>query len=269
MKRLVKLCSVMLLLALVLPVTAHADVIYEPFDSFYERYRSECLYVGRNYTAIAPSGTITLYESPQNPAVEAAYPNGTALYVSYKYQDADGVLWACCDNWEAEVTGWAPMEYLELIYDGQSFFEEYGDQYIPVKITLDAAELTGKTVYFWEYPGSRDYIALELSADYRPDFQESYTDDAGDQWLRCGYYMGIRGMWVNRDNPTADFDTLFPDAPEETEAVVTAPRASEVAEEISPAGSNVTLTVILAVAAVVAVTAALLIVLKKKNTDSC
>ena len=267
MKRLIKLCCIMLLVAL-LPMTARADVIYEPFDSFYEAHRETCTYVGRSYTTNSPNGAVTLYGSPVDERVEKAYPNGSTLYVSYTYQTVDGILWACCDNWEDDVTGWAPMEYLELIYDGQSFFEEYGDQFVPVKIELDAAELTGKTVYFWEYPGSRDYIALELSADYLPDFQESYTDEFGDQWLRCGYYMGIRGMWINLDNPTADFDTLFPHAPEETEPAATAPRAAEVADEITPAGSNLKLTVILAVSSVVAVTAALLIVLKKKNANS-
>lgn len=264
MKRIGIFCCVLLLLAL-LPVTAHADVIYEPFDSFYEAHRGECTYVGRSYTATAPNGTLTLYGSPEDPGVEKAYPNGTALYVSYTYQAADGVLWACCDKWDEDVTGWAPMEYLELIYDGISFEEEYGDQFVPVQVTLAAEEWAGKEVYFWQYPGSSTYILMPMEADYLPDFQTSYTDSDGAQWVRCSYYMGIKGYWVNLNDPTADYETLFPDAAEETVPTETEPAPTAMVEEIKPAGNGLKLTVTAAVAAVVIVTAALLIVLKKKR----
>lgn len=265
MKRMVRICAMILLAALLVPMSVRADVIYEPFNDFYEENRDTCTYVGRSYTTNGPNGTVTLYRSPANPGVEKTYSNGIALYVSYTYQTADGILWGCCDNWDDDVTGWAPMEYLELIYDEQSFTEEYGDQFTPVQITLDAAELTGKTVYFWEYPGSCDHIAVELSADYRPDFQESYIDGNGVQWLRCGYFMGIRGKWINLNDPTADYETLFPDAGEETAPTETELIITEQAVEIKPAGKSEKIIVIVAVAAVVAITAVMLVLLKKKQ----
>ena len=264
MKKITKICCILLLAALLVPVTARADVIYEPFDSFYEEHRDECTYVGRSYTANGPNGTVTLYASPVNPGVEKTYPNGTALYVSYTYQTADGVLWGCCDYWD-DVTGWAPMEYLELIYDGISFEEEYGDQFVQTQIVMVTDEEEGETIYFWEYPGSRDYIDVTIRKDYAPEFQTSYTDANGNEWVRCSYYMGIKGYWVNLNNATADYETLFPDAAEETVPAQTESPATERVKEIVPAGTNVKWTVILAVSAVVAVTAALLIVLKKKK----
>lgn len=268
MKKLTVLICALLLAILHLSISASADVIYEPFDSFYEQHRSECLYVGRSYTAVGPNGNITLYKSPNDAETEKTYPNGTALYVSYQYQDVDGILWACCDNWDDNITGWVPMEYLELIYDGQSFYEEHADQIIPVQISLDSAELTGKTVYFWEYPGSSDYIDVEMSADYRPSFQESYTDENGTEWIRCGYFMGIKGKWVNKNQPTADYDTLFPNRVDETEPVATVTASVEPVEpvdEIKPAPSGSIWILTVAVAAVAATAGMLLVILKKKE----
>ena len=265
MKRITVFVCMVLIAALTLPMVGRADVIYEPFDSFYESHREECTYVSRSYTASGPNGTVTLYRSPSDPTVEKEYPNASVLYVSYTYQTSDGVLWGCCENWEDDVTGWVPMAYLELIYDEQSFSEEHRDAIVPVRVTLEAAELDGKTVYFWAYPGSRDYIEVELTADYLPEFQESYTDENGVQWLRCGYYMGIKGKWVNLSNPTADYETLFPNAPAETVPAQTEPAPIETMEEIKPAGTGLKLIVTVAVAAVVIVTAVLLIALKKKK----
>ena len=264
MKRLMRLCCCLLVL-LLLPVTAQADVIYMPFDSFYDQHMADCTYVSRNYKAKGPNGDVTLYVSPEDAQVEAVYPNGTALYVSYTYQAGDGVLWGCCDNWDDGSTGWAPMEYLELIYDEKSFSEEYGHLFVPVQVALDAEELTGKTVYFWNYPGSPDYIEVEMSADYRPEFQQSYTDEKGMEWIRCGYCMAIKGKWVNLNNPTADYDSLYPQQMEETVPAETAPAPTELVEEIKPAGNGEKLTVILAVTAVAAITAVMLVVLKKKK----
>lgn len=266
MKRMMRICCFVLLMTLMLPITARADVIFEPFDNFYELHRKECTYVGRGYKANGPNGTVTLYESPADPGVKGTYQNGAVLDVSYSYQAADGVIWACCDKWDENVTGWVPMGYLELIYDGISFKEEHGDELVPIQMALEGEELNGAEIYFWEYPGSTSCVQVPMQTDYRPEFHTSYTDDSGNEWAQCGYYLGIKGHWVNLSDPTADYDTLFPNALEETTPAVTEITATEIAEEITPAGTNLKLTVTLAVAAVVATTAALLLLLKKKKT---
>ena len=94
MKRILRICCMMLLAAFLLPLTAQADVIYEPFDSFYEQHRRECTYIARNFTAMGPNGDVTLYTSPEDASVVKTYPNGTVLDVSYSYQADDGVIWA-------------------------------------------------------------------------------------------------------------------------------------------------------------------------------
>ena len=265
MKRIMRICCMLLLIALLLPLAVQADVIYEPFDSFYEQHRRECTYVSRNYTASGPNGNVTLYESPLDPKEEKIYDNGTVLSVSYSYEAVNGVIWACCDNWEDGTTGWVPMEYLELIYDGKSFAEEYGDKFVALEMQLDVSIPEGESIRFWEYPGSKDYIEGPVGFDRGPSLHTGYTDDYGYEWGQCGYFMGIKGMWINLSNPTADYETLYPDMPEETLPPETEVLATESVEEIKPAGNNEKLIVTLAVAAVVAVSAVMLVMLKKKK----
>lgn len=265
MKRMMRICCMLLLVVFLLPLIAQADVIYEPFDSFYEQHRRECTYVARRYTAKGPNGDVTLYTSPEDSNVEKIYANGTVLDVSYSYQAEDGVLWACCDNWDDGVTGWIPMAYLELIYDGKSFTEEYGDKFVPVQMSLDTSNLDGKEICFWVYPGSAEYIQVPVGEDYSPEFFNTFTDDHGYEWGQCGYFRGIKGHWINLNDPTADYQTLYPDMPEETAPAETEAAATEQVEEIKPAGNGEKLVVILAVTAVVVATAVMLIVLKKKQ----
>ena len=68
-------------------------------------------------------------------------------------------------------------------------------------------------------------------------------------------------MWVCLDDPTADYDTLYADhAPQ----AVTHPTRDGIAEEIKPAGPDMTL-VLLAVCAVAAVSAGFLWLTRKKK----
>lgn len=279
MRKIRTICSIIfliiLLAGLVIPLSARADVIYEPWDSFYEEKREECTYVNRNFTAAGPNGKVTVYEDPMTPTTVAELPNGTTMTISYTYDTEDGILWGCCDIWEQNITGWVPMDYLELIYDGISFEEEYGERLLAEEGSI-GGEYRGKTIYFVQYPGSATYLEIPLqsgSDGYLPEYRTVYTDDAGVKWGKCGYYMGIKGYWINLNDPT-----MLP--PAETEPVptetVSATAENEIGEivlptpekeneEIVPGGNgDLKLMVILGVAAVIVITAALLLVLKRK-----
>lgn len=265
MKKYVMICCMLLLVLMLLPVTAQADVIYEPFDDFYFSHRGECEYVNRAFTAAGPNGTVTLYVDPLNPAQEKTYPNGTVFTVSYTYESAKGIQWGCCDMWEDGVTGWAPMEYLELIYDGRSFEEEFGDKFVPVYESLDASLLTEQTICFWQYPGSEVTITVEAGEDYLLELYNIYTDDHGNRWGQCGYYFGIKNYWINLDDPSAEPEMVQPTEQEETSPETRPVPSAEPVEEIKPAGDSVITVLVIAVASVMAVTAVLLILLKKKR----
>lgn len=269
MKKMIRIVSALLLMLLIVPAGVRADVIYEPWDSFYEEHRNVCEYHARSYTAAGPNGDVTVYESPESDWVETKLPNGSVLWISYTYKDAEGIVWGCWESWEEDILGWVPMDYLELIYDGISFEEEYGDAFEEVSGSLDATELTGQTVYFWEYPGSGTYIDVELDAEYRPEFRTSYTDANGIVWVQCDYYMGIRNYWINLNDPTAGNAEAIIPVPDETEGPAipeTLPERGERVEEIVPKkNSSAKLITVIAVTVTVAVTAVLLYLLKKKK----
>ena len=61
MRRLLTGCwALALLLALYAP--ARADVLWEPNNSFYERHRDQCEYIGRQFYANGDQGFITLWD---------------------------------------------------------------------------------------------------------------------------------------------------------------------------------------------------------------
>lgn len=267
-KRMAWIMMLVLMAAMLLPMRANADVIFEPRDSFYERHREECTYVNRFFL---PSGveTVKVYESPESDKVKASYSAGDRIYISYTYEDSDGILWGCCEDWDSDVSGWVAMAYLEVIYDETSFCEEHGGAFVSEEGSV-ATDHLGKTIRFWEYPGSQAYIEITLTTDpegYLPEYSATYLDEAGRLWGRCSYYMGIKGHWINLDDPAADFDTLFPDNTEQTEPET--PPAQETVPEIvpkAPAGTqSAKVFACVAVAAVVIVTAVLLYLLKQKK----
>ena len=263
MKKLFSLiCVAVLLMGCIVSVSA--DVIFEPMDSFYESHRDDCQRHERSYTAFGPNGDVTVYESPESDEVKATYANGEVLYISYIYTDPDGIQWGYYENWETGVSGWVPMDYLELIYDGISFEEEFGHLFSEEEGTL-AAEHQGKLVKFWKYPGSTEYLEWAVEGENMPAYQTVYTDSNGVRWGREGYYMGLRGYWINLDAPDADFVPTESAVPEETKPQ----EQTDPVEEIKPAQPEglrtATLLIVIAVVAVVAVTAVVLVLLKRKN----
>lgn len=263
MKRLVALiCAVMLAVCCIASVSA--DVIFEPNDSFYETHRDACVRHERSYTAVGPNGDVTVYESPESDKVMATYANGEALYISYIYTDPAGIQWGFYENWETNVSGWIPMDYLELIYDGISFEEEFGHLFTEEEGTL-AVEHQGKTVKFWKYPGSSEYLEWTVEGENMPVYQTVYTDANGVRWGREGYYMGLRGYWMNLDAPDAEYVPVESVEPEETEPQ----EQKDPVEEIKPGKTegmpSGVLVAVIAVSAVVVVTGGLLVVLKRKK----
>ena len=246
---------------------ACADVIYTPMDDFFGTHHEECQYNDRYYITAGPNGTVTVYESPESDTVVLTLENGLDLYISWVYDDPEGIQWGCWENFETGDSGWIPMEYLELIYDGQSFLEEYSDEIRYENGTL-GEEYAGMTICFWEYPGSQVHYDTYFEDAYAPDYNAVYTDDAGRTWGMVGYYMSFSG-WICLDDPTADYDTLFPEVEPPTEPTIEETQATEiptepVAEIVPKKTVNVPLLVG-AVSLVVAATGGMLFALKRKK----
>lgn len=235
-----------LVICLSAAATARADLIFEPDDSFFSDNWEECQYHNRYYFAQGPNGGVTVYGSPESPVEDARLENGQPLWISHIYTDAEGIEWGYTEQFNGAWAGWVPMDYLLLKYDHICFSEEFAD-----RITEVTGELsTDGNVYFWNYPGSDDFVEVPVDGDYLPGYSKVFTDDAGREWGYVAYHMGIKNVWICLDAPTADYDTLYAaHSPQQ----VTHPVMPDIAdaEEIKPAGPG--LGGILAAAGAVAV----------------
>ena len=191
----------------VLPVSA--DIIWEPEDMFYNDHASECTYVNRAFTANGPDGIVIVYKNPESPQKVTQLENGTVIYISYTYQDSDGILWGIYENTNAKKTGWMPMEYMEIVYDSISFAEEFQEEIVgAVEQDLDSQYL-GQEIYLWEYPGAENGTPMQTQ-EHLPTYSHVFQDEEGRLWGNVNYYYGMKNKWVCIDQPTADFEALFP-----------------------------------------------------------
>lgn len=254
----------LLLLTLLLGnISVKADIIFEPEDAFYKKHTDECVYHARRYTANGPDGYATLYKSPESASVMEKIENGEIVWIDYTYEDKNQVSWGYCET-ESE-KGWLPMEYLALVYDYISFSGQYREQIQEEEGEIDFCN--GETIRFWSYPGSESAydFSIEENATYLPSYNRTFVDEEGRKWGFVGYYYGRMNKWVCLDNPTADFETLYPDgAPERDTTVV----SEYTGEKIAPDNSGMTSVIIysgIAVVIVVAITAGVLVYLKKSK----
>lgn len=232
MKRTISLLLA-LIFVLALAPDVRADVIFEPQDSFYWEHRGECQYLSRTYYADGPDKVAVVYRSPESSAVVERMKNGDELWISYTYEDKNGISWGYCENYEEDWAGWVPMDYLLLKYDFICFQEEFGDRITtPVEYGVLSAE---GEVYLWNYPGSEDSMIYTVDREYPPVYEAVFTDDAGRNWGYIGYDRGIRNIWVCLDDPTADYRTLYAEnAPQQVTHPVKEQSTAPI--EIKPAG---------------------------------
>lgn len=277
MKGILKIMLTLLLIA-GLSVPVFADIIYIPEDDFLNGHMMDCVEIRRGFRALTE---VPIYKSPELNKVEGMIPEGEEIFVFYQYDDPLGNTWGyvearmsdwtdkgAFDNGTQYAYGWIPMAYMELIYDHISFEEDYGHLFTQASGVLDEAYV-GQTIYFWNYPGDESGYQVPVEA-YPPDYWHTYTDEDGRVWGYTGYYMGWKGYWFCMDDPTADFDALFPSgAPQVkiTEPGETSPTLP--VEEIVPqpsAGTKLLRTgITVAVVVCIGVTVIMLVKMKKKD----
>lgn len=202
-----------------------ADLIWEPMDSFYEENRNACEYVNRAFTTNGPDNMVIVYESPVSDKQIKKLDNGVKLYVSHVYTSPDGVAWGVYE--EEGVTGWFPMDYMNVVYDGISFEEDFGEQIIAEEGQVDAAYKDGE-IYYWSYPGCIEGNTMKMMGDQMPGYTKVYVDEQGRKWGFMGYYYGLKRKWICLDAPTADYGTLFPEGAAVQEMIAEEKASAEV-----------------------------------------
>lgn len=254
-----KLLSVILvfILALTCAFSVSADVIFEPDDDFYSQHSSECTLLERSFTA---TETVHTVNEPNRNVVYGKLNAGDEVYISYTYEDNNGVVWGLISFTEG-ISGWIPMGYLEVIYDNVSFMEEFGGEFNSDTDELKLPETD--TLVFWDYPGSEDFYEMELWDDSYADmsFSHSYTDENGTVWGYVGYFYGMNG-WVCIDAPAStdvtfilerETQSLYPDSVLGDDSTV------------EKGGLSPIWVAVILVAAVCAVTTVIIVVLTKKK----
>lgn len=203
-----------LLILLLCAQTVRADVIIEPYgDSFYERHRSECLYINRGYIANGPDKAVTLYKAPDNDSAVGTVANGETVWILYEYT-FEGHKWGVSDGYTSG--GWMPMDYLYKVFDSGLFQDQYADVLQGESGSLDDyltdTDADEIKVNCYLYPGAEDYFDITLYSErgYGPEYCRTFTDDQGRKWGLIGYFMGIRDRWICLDAPSALPEELYP-----------------------------------------------------------
>ena len=258
MKKMMKMLAALFLALLIVPGMVRADVIFEPWDdAFYDDHREECEYHSRSYTASGPNGEVMVYKSPESASEKGKFDNGQIVWITHIYQAADGIRWGYCEDWEKDIHGWVPMDYLVLIYDGISFEEDYGHQFEEKSGSAMSDALVDQKIWFWQYPGSEDRMEVPIYTDSTLNYDVTFTDPSGTVWVQFSYYMGLRNYWIKLDDPQSPDSDFVADQGKTVQTPST--------DIIVPQGSGATWVAVGAVGATVAVTAVLLIRLKKKK----
>lgn len=189
------------------PKIAFADVIWEPNDDFYLKHSDECALERRNYISNRTDGKITLYKSPLSKKKVGTYSE-EEYYVSFTFTDKNDVKWGIIEV--DGKTGWIPMDQLIVVYDNQSFYEDYYNEFKNYDGTYD--EVLEDSFIIWTFPGSGEidskFMEENKAADSRPEIQYTFTDDEGRAWGYVNYYYGSRG-WICLDDPVNENIPLF------------------------------------------------------------
>lgn len=182
-----------------LTVPASADLIWEPDDSFYEKHRGECSYVGREYELAGYDGKVTVFTAPGG-MNKFTLDNGLRVGIQFTWE-GKGTTWGYLIRWDDDrPEGWVPMDDVSLVYDSKQFMTDHAgeiEETQPIPVDFHEAVL-------YAYPNGPAGSVLEEEPDYMTfseTFTQVYTDQAGLRWGYVGYYMGRLESWVCLDDP--------------------------------------------------------------------
>lgn len=257
------LCAVILL---GIPMRAKADVIHIPDNDFFMDNMDICQSVERRYTVSGPNGGATVYESPVDDREVSRLENGEEIYISHLFLDERGIGWGLYEDWQSDVIGWIPMNYLTVVYDITSFLEDHGDR-VEEKNGAFSELYHDSMARFHSYPGSPDYEEAAVS-DWNAGkgaetYSKVYVDNSGRKWVMVDrYYAALNDAWVDvTTGQMPDNQTV----PAETEPTPLPP-IHDHTEEIKPQKDfGPTVALVLWTVALVLVTWLLLLVLKRKK----
>ncbi len=215
----------LLLITLISPVSAKADVIWEPRDDFFEENGIKADVEQRYYIANSPKGYIFVYKRPDTLDTARSLSNGEQFFVYYKFS-YKGKNWGMSAAEE-----YILLEDTYIKYDHVSFSEEYKDK---IDFVPDDKDCSLKKDYIcMNYPGADTFDRVGIDSDDSGMASAMFVDEDGQEWLFYGYYYGKRNFWVCISDPyKTDHKIREIDVPE------TYPGVEPTAEEIKKAAKD-------------------------------
>ena len=127
---------------------AYADIIVEPENDFYSRYKSHIISLGRSFYANGADGFASVHKEPGTKREIAKIQNGEVAYAQYSCL-YDGGLW----GYTFEYSGWIKLDQFLVLYDYVTFKEDHFDEFYSY-----SGDYTGikesLSVIAWPWPGA-------------------------------------------------------------------------------------------------------------------
>lgn len=216
------ICTILAMLSLLAfsGISACADAIAEPDNSFFRANYKYCEYI--NWRSYEVNEDSRLLRSPLRDNISGYIKEGETVSVGFIYTDEAGVVWGCCSFSERlengrSKDGWVEMTKLSEIYNVFTFLDEHETELRDYSGELDEYIPKDKVV-LWKYPFSDKckYINAENwhTKETYPYTNEiankCWTDENGNVWV-------YDGRWVAKDGSRYDNFWVFLPAPELTD----------------------------------------------------
>ena len=192
------------------PVTALADVVYEPENDFYVRHQREIVFLGRSFVANGNDGSVPVSNAPDSSGEVARLQNGRGVYVDYTCL-YDREFW----GYTQEYSGWIKLDQMLVQYDYVAFEEDHLDEFYIYD--GDYAQIKeNRSAIAWQWPGTDvpplwTFEGLD-AANLRTEF--AYMDEDGREWGFVTYLYGSRNIWICLSDPLDDDIPVFNPEPE-------------------------------------------------------
>jgi len=194
---------------IMMPLTAYADIIYEPDNDFYKQYKYQIKDLGRSFAANGEDGSVSVKIEPGTGNDITELNNGAVTYIRYSCL-FNGDFWGFTE----QHSGWIKLDQMLVLYDYITFNEEHNGEFY--HYNGDYAEIKDtRSAIVWPWPGADNYIRRFENLDaasYAVSY--AYMDDDGREWGFVTYIYGYRNVWVCLSEPTNDSIPVFNPAPD-------------------------------------------------------
>lgn len=216
------LCTIIASLSLLAfsGISAYADTIAEPDNSFYRSNYKNCEYI--HWRTFEVTEDSSLLRSPLRDNISGYIKKGETVSVGFTYTDDEGIVWGCCSFWERlenerSKDGWVEMTKLSEIYNVFTFLDEHESKLIDYSGELDEY-IPKERVILWKYPFSEECVSIKAENWYTKETypfkneiaDKCWTDENGNMWV-----YGNR--WVAKGRDRYDNYWVFLPAPESTD----------------------------------------------------